>query len=145
MTTATWPTIMMPPVTRLTAPAIPWPYSSFANCAETFEADNPEDAQREEAVRSLRSAITQLEEVAAGIETGELLPFDQALEDFVNCVEPPVVVLIGNISEGYIACGPYTTMDDACAATDGIESWVMTMVPPNKIQDDRHSQKLAQR
>ena len=41
-----------------------------------------------------------------------------------------VVVLIGNISEGYRAVGPYEDMEEAFEAHFGEEVWLMTLDAP---------------
>lgn len=40
------------------------------------------------------------------------------------------VVLVGNLSDGFTAYGPYDSFDEACAAHENEESWVMTLEPP---------------
>jgi hypothetical protein len=40
------------------------------------------------------------------------------------------VVLVGNLSDGFTAYGPYDSFDEACAAHENEESWVMTLEEP---------------
>lgn len=51
----------------------------------------------------------------------------------VRVVDAPeqmkAMVLVGNLSEGFVAYGPYDSFDEACEAHDGEESWVMTLEP----------------
>jgi hypothetical protein len=37
------------------------------------------------------------------------------------------IFLSGNISDGFIAYGPYLTLDEACDRHDGVEGWVMKL------------------
>jgi hypothetical protein len=40
------------------------------------------------------------------------------------------VFLAGNMSEGYVAYGPYSSLDYALDNCDGMEGWVMEMAYP---------------
>ena len=40
---------------------------------------------------------------------------------------PPVVILTGNLTEGFEAHGPYPSMNEACDAHEGEEGWLMTL------------------
>lgn len=46
-----------------------------------------------------------------------------------------VVVLVGNISEGYRAVGPYEDMSEAFEAHFGEEIWAMTLEAPMPIPE----------
>jgi len=35
------------------------------------------------------------------------------------------IVMVGNLSEGYVAYGPYATFGDAAEAHDSEECWIM--------------------
>lgn len=52
-------------------------------------------------------------------------------EDSTMCV-----ALVGNLSDGYGAVGPFEDFEDACLWTEGQESWIMTMQCPTKEYDD---------
>ncbi len=47
----------------------------------------------------------------------------------MSTVTRPAVFLAGNISEGFTAFGPYEDVWAAVDANDGVEGWVMEMVP----------------
>jgi len=45
------------------------------------------------------------------------------------------VALVGNLSEGYGAVGPFADFDEACAWAEGQDSWIITMQNPNEVFD----------
>lgn len=46
------------------------------------------------------------------------------------------VVLVGNLSEGFRAHGPYESFDEACVVHENQESWVMTLEPSLEPEDE---------
>ena len=46
------------------------------------------------------------------------------------------IALIGNLSEGFGAVGPFMDFDDATKWADGQESWILTLQNPNEEFDD---------
>lgn len=53
------------------------------------------------------------------------------------------VALVGNISDGFGAVGPFADFDEACRWADGQESWIMTMQSPYEEFDDCTQLKKA--
>jgi hypothetical protein len=48
---------------------------------------------------------------------------------------PDVIFLKGNISEGFMAYGPYEDMDEADNAHMSEEGWLMTLIPKKTPQE----------
>lgn len=46
----------------------------------------------------------------------------------------PHVALIGNLTEGFRAVGPFEDFDEAAEVTDGVDSWIMTLVLPGEFR-----------
>ena len=40
------------------------------------------------------------------------------------------VIVSGNLSEGFVVYGPYEDFEDAAAASDGAEVWIMSLGTP---------------
>lgn len=71
-------------------------------------------------------------------ESEDMEPLDEA-DDRTECEYQPfhmvhpqamTVALVGNISEGYDAVGPFTDFDEAARWAEGRESWIMNMQSP---------------
>ncbi len=54
---------------------------------------------------------------------------------FPNDNIPDVIFLKGNISEGYVAYGPYEDMDEADSAHNMEEGWLMTLTTKKNTKD----------
>lgn len=49
------------------------------------------------------------------------------------------VAVVGNLSDGFAAYGPFDTFDDAAGWADGmLDAWIMTVEPPTK-QDKKET------
>jgi hypothetical protein len=44
--------------------------------------------------------------------------------------------LLGNISDGYTAYGPYDTFDECCYEHDGDDGWIMQLSPVYKKEEE---------
>jgi hypothetical protein len=44
--------------------------------------------------------------------------------------DPVYIFMSGNLSEGYMAHGPYPSLGEVAAAHEGEEGWIMTLNKP---------------
>lgn len=51
-------------------------------------------------------------------------------------MEEKFIFLVGNVSEGFTAFGPYEDVDDAFVAHEGDEGWLMTLNERTNNGDD---------
>lgn len=49
------------------------------------------------------------------------------LKMYIDADNPPFIFLQGNLTEGFDAFGPYKSFDEASAAHEFEEGWVMTL------------------
>ncbi len=48
-------------------------------------------------------------------------------------MDDPTIFMQGNLSEGFIPFGPYPSFDDAAAAHDCEDGWIMALSAPKPI------------
>lgn len=107
-------------------------------CVVTFTVEDDTIDIREAAVAYLNSMTDQVcdENMATGVQ----IEVDYVVKETVMAV----IWLSGNLSEGFRAFGPYSSMDEAFDAHDGQDGWGMTLFAPatttiESVQEGRDS------
>ena len=53
----------------------------------------------------------------------------------IPAASPAYIIMSGNLNEGFTAFGPYADCEDAAAACEGAEAWIMSLATPESAEE----------
>lgn len=89
-----------------------------------------------EQLNNIHCVFQELENVGVELPMGDYQQIYLVLEEARDIHEDPCIFLMGNLSEGFMACGPYAGMGQAFDIHDGDEGWGMSLNASDLSEDN---------